>query len=130
MYALDASALLVYLEKQRGYQKVKEAFTQAAEKGVNLLMSVVNWGEVYYILIRDFGINESEKIMNLIDSFPIDVISPDKELTQTAALYKATKKLPYADSFAAALAKHRKIDLLTADREFQSVQHDIKIIWL
>ena len=63
-------------------------------------------------------------------TFPMDIVSVDQELTAQAALYKAQKKLPYADSFAAALTKLRKGELITADKEFKLIEQDIKMIWL
>ncbi len=35
-----------------------------------------------------------------------------------------------ADPFAAALAKNKKAELVTADHEFKSVEKEIKINWL
>jgi predicted nucleic acid-binding protein len=35
-----------------------------------------------------------------------------------------------ADAFAAALAKSKKAELVTADHEFKSVEKEIKINWL
>jgi len=44
---------------------------------------------------------------------------------------KATKKLSYADCFAAALAKIRDAELVTGDRDFKAVENDLKRIrWL
>ena len=43
---------------------------------------------------------------------------------------KATKKMAYADCFAVALAKQRKAELYTGDPEFQSVEKEIRILWL
>jgi predicted nucleic acid-binding protein len=34
------------------------------------------------------------------------------------------------DAFAAALGKHKKAELVTADHEFKSVEKEIKINWL
>ena len=55
---LDASALMVYLEKEEGYEKVKELLVKAAETDKKLLMAAVNFGEVYYAVAR-----EAEKIL-------------------------------------------------------------------
>ena len=129
-HVLDASALMAYLEKEPGYEKVKEALSTAAQTGKYLLMSAVNWGEVYYILVRDHDIEKAEEISRLIETFPIELVPADKEIARQAALYKALKKLPYADSFAAALAKTVKGDLFTADKDFKVVEHDIKITWI
>lgn len=126
---LDASALLLYLEKEPGYEKVKDALARASH-AEPLFMNAVNWGEVRYILIREYGRAEADSIMELIETFPIEVDPADKDLAKQAAQFKAEDKLPYADSFAAASAKLRKAELLTGDREFKSVESDIKIVWL
>ena len=47
-----------------------------------------------------------------------------------AAIYKATKKLAYADAFAAALAKILNAELVTGDPEFKEIENEIKIGWL
>jgi predicted nucleic acid-binding protein len=127
---LDASALMAYLEKEPGYEKVRDLLTKSAESGKDILMTTVNWGEVFYILIRGYGINEAERIQTLIETFPIEFVSADLALTRQAAIYKATRKLPYADSFAAALAKLRKGELITADKEFKSLESEVKILWI
>lgn len=127
---LDAYALMVYLEKESGYEKVKDFFVKAAEMEKKLLMSTVNWGEVFYILIRDYGIEEAENIQRAIETFPIEFVPADLELTKQAALYKATKKISYADCFSAALAKLHKGEVITGDKEFKTVESEIKIAWL
>lgn len=127
---LDASALMVYLEKEPGYEKVKDLFVKATENGRKLLMTTVNWGEVFYVLIRDYGIQEAEKIQNLIETFPIESVPVDTALARQAAIYKATKKIPYADCFALALAKIRKAEIITKDKEFKVAEEEIKIVWI
>lgn len=127
---LDASALITFLERGKGFEKVKTALAGAVEHGESLLMSVVNWGEVLYILIRRCGLEKAEQISRLIETLPIALVPADKALTRQAALYKAFQKLPYADSFAAALAKSCQAELLTGDREFQAVEKDIHILWV
>ena len=127
---LDACALTLYLEKEPGYEQVKSFFVKAAESEKDLLMAAINWGEVYYVLIRDHGRETADEILRLIKTYPIDVVSVDTDLTRQAALYKVMHKLPFADCFAAALAKLRKAELVTADRDFKAVEGDIKIFWI
>src|ERR1017187_4704474 len=98
---LDATALMAYLGKEPGYDIVKEKFIKATETNENLLMSIVNWGEVYYKLIQDHGIEKAVGFQKIIETFPIDFVEPNFIITKQAGLYKAVKKLPYADSFAA-----------------------------
>ena len=127
---LDASALIAYLEKEPGYEKVRDALSHAAEHGRNILMTTVNWGEAYYILVRDRGFEEAETIHTVINTFPIELVPVDLELAKQAAIFKATKKLPYADSFAAALSKLRKAELLTKGKEFRLVEDEINVLWM
>ncbi len=127
---LDASALVSYLWKQSGYEKVQDLLSKAAGRERNLLMTTVNLGEVYYLLIRDHGLEEADKILKLIETLPIDFVEVNMELTKQAAIYKAAKQLPYADCFAAALAKVHKGEIVTGDKEFKAVENEIKISWV
>lgn len=127
---LDASALIAYLWKQPGFEKVQDLLTKTAESEKSLLMATVNLGEVYYILIRDHGVEEAEKIMQVIHSFPIEFIAVDVALTRQAALFKAQKKLPFVDCFAAALAKLRKGELVAGDKDFKVLEGECKILWI
>ena len=127
---LDATALVAYLKKESGYEKVKEAFVNASGSNKFLLMSTVNWGEVFYLLAKDQGIEQAENIQKVIETFPIEFVAPDLLITKQAALFKALKKLPYADCFAAALTKIHKGELYTGDNDFRAVEGEIKVIWI
>lgn len=51
-------------------------------------------------------------------------------MADTAAAVQARFKNSLADSFAAALAKSQKAELLTGDTEFKPLEKEIKIHWL
>jgi len=127
---LDSWALLCYLEQEPGFEKIIQVFEEAVNDSQPLLMTVVNWGEVYYQVARRYGDNRAREIERLIDSFPIILVDIDRNLTREAARLKATKKMAYADCFAAALAAYRKAELYTGDPEFRSVEKEIRILWL
>jgi ribonuclease VapC len=93
-------------------------------------MCVVNWGEVYYQVLRRFGDQKAQEIEQLIQALPITLVEANKELTREAARIKATKKMAYADCFAVALARLKKAELYTGDSEFKAVEKDIKVVWL
>jgi predicted nucleic acid-binding protein len=61
---------------------------------------------------------------------PISLIPADLELAKQAAIFKASKRMSYADCFAAALAKIRRVGLVTGDPEFKQVEAEVKILWL
>jgi len=127
---LDAHGLLVFLEKEAGFEKVRSIFVNAVEKDNNLLMTSVNYGEVYYIILRECGQEKLNEIEKIITTLPIDIINVDIQLAREAARFKATKKISYADCFAAALAKLHKGEVITGDKEFKTLEDEVKILWI
>ena len=120
-HVLDACALMTFFEDRAGAEKVEELLTQAAEARHPLLMSVVNWGEVYYSIWRARGEKAAADKLQEIAQLPIQVVDVDMELTRVAARLKAEHNLPYADCFAAALAQARKAALVTSNIDFERV---------
>jgi len=129
-HVLDAFALTAYFEKEPGYEQVQELLTTAASADRRLYLSTVNWGEVHYVTHRTYGLEQANKIAHIIASFPIDIVAVDLEIARQAALCKVAHRLSYADCFAAALAKVKRSTLVTGDKEFKSLEGEIKIAWL
>ncbi|MBM4325134.1 MAG: type II toxin-antitoxin system VapC family toxin [Deltaproteobacteria bacterium] len=127
---LDSYSLIAYLENEDGADRMIELFRVARDSGKTLLLSVVNWGEVYYITLREVGRERADAVTQLISTLPIQIIMVDLELTKQAAEFKAVKKMSYGDCFAAALAKLRKAELVTGDAEFKQVEGEVKIHWI
>ncbi|MFA5319716.1 MAG: type II toxin-antitoxin system VapC family toxin [Candidatus Omnitrophota bacterium] len=127
---LDAHGLMVFLEKEAGYEKVEQFFVTAVEKDKYLLMTSVNFGEVYYIVLRECGQEKAGEIEKIIRSLPIEIIDADIQLAKEAAGLKANHKISYTDCFAAALAKLHKGEVITGDKEFRTVESEVKIAWL
>lgn len=127
---LDSYSLIAYLEGEDAADQMIEIFRSARDSGKDLLLCVVNWGEVYYITLREAGRQRADQVAHLIATLPIQVIPADLELAKQAAEFKSSKKMSYADCFAAALAKVRKTELVTGDKEFKQVEGEVKIQWL
>ena len=129
---LDSWALIAFFEDEPAADAVEKLLQQAADEKHKLLMSVVNWGEVYYSTLREVSQEAAEQKAQEIAALPIDIIgvSDDLALTKQAAIFKATRKLSYADCFAAALAKQKNAELITGDPEFKAVEKEIKVAWL
>ena len=60
MKVLDTHALMVYLEKEPNYEKVRDILAAASESGKPCLMTYVNWGEVYYVTHRTYGSDKAQ----------------------------------------------------------------------
>jgi uncharacterized protein len=126
---LDASALMTFFENRPGAAKVEQLLHLAVAGKRHLLMSAVNWGEVYYSTWRAHGPGVARKILEDISQLPIEVVDATLDLTRAAAELRANHKLPYTDCFAAALAAHRNASLATSDQDFATVEKKIEILW-
>jgi len=127
---LDSYSLLAYIEGEAGAETMIEIFRVARDSGRSLFLSVVNWGEVYYITMREAGHERADEVAHLISTLPIQIVPADLDLTRQAAELKSKHRMSYADCFAAALAKSRKAELVTGDRDFRRVEGEVKILWL
>lgn len=131
---LDAHALMVLFNDEPGAEEVEKILLKAERGTPRLLMSIINWGEIYYSIMRgasqEMADSKAHEIAGMrIELVPVD--ARDLELIRQAAIFKATKKMSYADCFAAALAKTRSAELVTGDTEFKVVQGELKKIhWL
>jgi ribonuclease VapC len=130
IYVLDSSALMAFFEDRPGADKVEELLANAAEAKAPLLMSVVNWGEVYYSVWRAHGEKAADARLHEIAQLPIQIVDADANLTKEAATLKAQHNLSYPDCFAAALARARKATLVTSDRDFERVSTAFRILWV
>jgi predicted nucleic acid-binding protein len=127
---LDASALLALLFDEPGAEKMEHLFHAASETDRTVFISAVNWAEVLYKMERKFGKAGLEAARQFERTTPLEAVPVDRDLAEAAALLKNSHKLGLADAFAAALAKNKKAELVTADHEFKSVEKEIKINWL
>ena len=127
---LDASAMLAMFFGQPGMEQVRDLFHKASETDRPVFISAVNWAEVLYKMERKHGKAGLETARQFERTTPLEAVPVDRELAEAAALLKNSHKLDLADAFAAALAKSKKAELVTADHEFKPLEKEIKINWL
>ena len=127
---LDSYALMAFFEDEPGADYVRGLILKAEESGTNLLMSVVNLGEVWYSIARTNSPETADQYVHEVEGMAIDVVDADWPLTRQAAAFKADGRISYGDCFAAALAKSRKAELVTGDKEFKQLEGNIKITWI
>jgi ribonuclease VapC len=127
---LDSWAVIAYLEGEPAAERVADHIAGAHEEKIPLFMSVINAGEVWYIIAREASVSDAERSITELRHLGIDFVDADWTLTHEAGGFKSKYKMSYADSFAAALAKHKKALLLTGDREFKQIEQQITIDWL
>jgi predicted nucleic acid-binding protein len=127
-YVLDANALVGLFEDRKVIaEKVERLLSDALLKGLPLLMSAVNWGEVFYTEWRYRGEAMAREAEAKLHVMPIAVISVDRARATRAGALKQKHGLGYADAFAAELAIERSAYLVTADPEFSKVGQMLSI---
>lgn len=130
---LDSWSLIAFFENEPAAEPVERLLVHAGSGKHKLLLSAVSWGEVYYIMTREISQEAAEQTAREIAGLAIEIVGVDAEnmdLARQAAIFKATRKISYADAFAAALAKLSNAELVTGDREFKQVEDEIRIEWL
>jgi predicted nucleic acid-binding protein len=117
IHILDASALYRYLSDGAGADIVASVLKEALATDTEVMMSVINWGEVYYTLVKHIGLAKTDKLMTeLLGKVPVSLVGVALEDALRAARLKARYNIPYADAFAAALTRGQHV-LVTANIE-------------
>lgn len=126
-YVLDSFAVLAYLTAEAGMPRVREVLDEASAGRCTVYLSLINLGEVAYIVERERGLARAQETLGLIDQLPIEVLPATKEAVLAAAHVKAGHPLAYADAFAVAAAQTLDAVVLTGDPEFDSVRKIVRV---
>jgi len=129
-YVFDASALFAFLRDTPGASKVDELLKEARRERAKILMSVLNYGEVYGLILREFGPEQALAAVHAVNPLPIELLDVTPQRALRAADVKAKYKIYYVDSFAAALAIEQKATLVTSDSDFRKLGQVFPVIWL
>jgi len=129
-FVLDSYSLICYLEGEKNADIVADILKAGIQDNAEIYMSIINWGEIYYIVLREQGEKEAELYLKTIGRYPIKLVDADQALTLEAARLKAFYKISYADAFAAALTNIKKAKLVTGDKEFNNLKSQLDIVWL
>lgn len=129
-YVFDASALFAFLQKKRGAPRVNQILKDAVRGQTQILMSAVNYGEVYGRILRDHGLDQALTTMRAVGPLPMEILDATPQRAFQAAEVKARYKLHYVDSFAAALTIEHKATLVTSDSDFRRLGHTFPVVWL
>jgi uncharacterized protein len=127
-YVLDAWALLAFLKREEpAATRVRELLVQSEQGTVDLSLSIINLGEVYYRLGRLAGRSRAVQTLDQIRGLPLTMVSASDDMVMAAAELKMKHPLAYADAFAAALARALDATLVTGDRELEQLQGYIQL---
>ncbi|SRR6266436_3604657 len=129
-YVLDASALLRYLDREPGFDRIAQLLKLAAKGDVRLLVCAVNWGEVVSVLYRVHGLSVARVTTSKLRALPLTIAAVDTDQAERAGIFKQDFKVPYADAFAGSLAFGEKATLVTADFDFKATAQAVKVEFL
>jgi predicted nucleic acid-binding protein len=127
-FVLDANALISLLEDRPGAAtRVESLIAEASRHETPVLMSAVNWGEVFYVAWKLHGETHAQETEAKLQQLPILVIAADRDRATRAAAIKQRHSLGYADAFAAELAIDRGASLVTSDPEFSKLGKKLSV---
>ena len=132
----DAFPFLVLVRRQNGWERVRDLVDEAANEGFVHVVSLINLGEAYYQMLRDYGDKLAMDFLEGVRASSFEIVFPTYDHMLQASRFKAGGGLSYADCYAAALAVERGIPasstmLLTGDPEFSVVESKgVTIEWL
>jgi predicted nucleic acid-binding protein len=130
-YVLDANAMVGFFEDRAIVaDKVEQLLLNALSLDLPLLISAVNWGEVFYVEWKYRGETKARQAAARLHEMPITIVPADFERATRAAALKQKHNLPYADAFAAELAIERGAWLVTADPEFSKLEKALSVYTL
>ena len=129
-YVLDSFAILVFLKKEQGHDRMFELLKKAERGTCRAMMTWVNLGEVAYIIQRRWGKSRVLEFLANLESSKVEFVEVGQDLALKAAELKADHPMAYADTFAAALAELTDSVLVTGDPEFKNLEERLSIEWL
>lgn len=129
-YVLDSYALLALLQDEDGAQEVEDLIVS---DDAEITVSVINLGEVFYILARKAGQEAACKFeRRVMDTPKIVVADASWERVRAAAALKTVGGLSFADCFGASLSLELDATLVTGDSEFARLEETagLKVMWM
>ena len=129
-YVLDANAVLDLIEAGPGARKVERLLQSALQQRSSVLISVLNWGEVFYLLWQRRDEETARRTIANLSRLPLRIIPVDLSQALKAGEIKAVHKIPYVDCVAAALAVLQQATLVTSDRDFEKLGRQFPVLWI
>lgn len=122
MIALDASALIALLKLEHGWEVVEQYLRNSIISSVNVAETLGKYAE--------YG-GDIDQAMSLFDEASIEIVPASFEHAADAARLRLPTKslgLSLGDRFCFALARERKVPVLTAEHIWDKVKIGVKVI--
>ena len=117
---LGAWAVMAWVSGEQPARSRVQALMDGAEsRQIDLSMSMVNAGEVYYRLARQRGQQYARSFWDDFQTGPTRIVEAPNWLILEAAQWKSQHPISYADAFAIATARWERAALVTGDPDFK-----------
>jgi len=129
----DSWALLAFFQgKANAASKVEEFLLNVLHSDrKKLYLHRVSWTELYATIQKAAGPAEAADTVSFLEQLPIEIVeTDDREISRQAAILKATYGLSLGASFAAALTKQKKGQLVTGDPQLLALRPAMTLDWL
>lgn len=130
IYALDASALLRFIDKEAGAEQVRSILYGRMSGKHRVLVCALHWGEVACNLYRKKGPEIQQQVMDRFSYLGLEFIPATPERAIHAAILKAQLKIPYVDAFGVELAQSLPCTFVTADYDLKPAADCAEILFL
>ncbi|MEO8852541.1 MAG: PIN domain-containing protein [Ginsengibacter sp.] len=118
LYVLDSCALIAYLRKENGAQRVADTFEKALEKDCMIYIHKATVAEVYFDTLRTSNINEAENMIKDLSLLPLSFSNTfTNEFIKQIGYFKVNYKVSFADCFVLALASVKKAIIISSDHQ-------------
>ena len=129
-YALDASALLRFLDSEAGADEVEDILNAHLSGTHAVVVSAIHWGEVLGVIYRRNGERALNRVLTLLGDLNLNVVPVTAERAARAAKLKVELKIPYADAFGIELAESTPCTFVTADYDLKPAANRAEILFL
>jgi len=127
-FILDAWAILALMQAEEpAASRVRQLLEQAKADRVELFASMINVGEVTYIVGNAAGTPEAYRALDYIRSLSFRILAATDEAVLAAARNKIEHPISYADAFAVAAAQEHQATLVTGDPELLRLDGPVRI---
>ena len=123
-YVLDTSAVLCVLNQEDGADQVLAVLSSsrsAPSERAQVLVPFIALMELEYLLRRRLDSREAERVLLLVESWPVEVRESNTEWRHAAAQLKATSRISMGDAWIASLALLEDGELVHKDPELGQV---------
>ncbi len=122
--------MVAWIRDEAGAESVERFFEKADAGKLQLLMSWINVGETFYILVRKRSLQIAEQFLVRLPALPIRLVLPNEDDVIAAARLKSSRRLAYGDAFAAALAIREGATVITGDPELAALKDLLSVDWI